>query len=207
LKDNPWFTPGWVGAYLVCFFLAFLYFLEPLINHRKHSFDIPNAANTARGTFPVGEALSVISAGNFSGTKLSNQETLRTLLLKLGRPEGKLLVNFWATWCDPCIEEIPSLGTLSEQLRTRSKSSAPLVVTISVDEKSQSVLDFQKKEGKPLPFLVLHDPDGAFSKQLGITKFPETYLIDSEGKTIQKWIGPQDWLSLEILQFLKKSCT
>jgi peroxiredoxin len=92
-------------------------------------------------------------------------------------------------------------------MQNQSDEALPILVTISVDESAEAVRKFAKTLNRPLPFLVLHDPDGAFSRQLGVTKFPETFLIDSKGKILQKWIGPQDWLSLEVLQFLKKSCT
>lgn len=131
--------------------------------------------------------------------------SLEEILKHEARISGKFIVNFWATWCDPCIEEIPSLGALADQLQFHPNKSLPLLLTISVDESAETVRKFEKTFDHGLPFLVLHDPGGNFSKQLGIFRFPETFLIDAKGKILQKWIGPQDWLSLEVLQFLRKS--
>jgi thiol-disulfide isomerase/thioredoxin len=187
-----------VGAYLIVIFLGLLYWVEPLLKQRTRSFEVSSSQNTPQTIVPVDKLLVEI--------KSNKPVSLEGLLIQARRPNGKLLVNFWATWCDPCIEEIPTLAALGSQMQNQSDEALPILVTISVDESAEAVRKFAKTLNRPLPFLVLHDPDGAFSRQLGVTKFPETFLIDSKGKILQKWIGPQDWLSLEVLQFLKKSC-
>ncbi len=198
MNNNPFLSPSRVGAYLIVIFLGLLYWLEPLLKQRTRSFEVSSSQNTPQTIVPVDKLLVEI--------KSSKPVSLEGLLIQARRPNGKLLVNFWATWCDPCIEEIPTLAALGSQMQNQSDEALPILVTISVDESAEAVRKFAKTLNRPLPFLVLHDPDGAFSRQLGVTKFPETFLIDSKGKILQKWIGPQDWLSLEVLQFLKKSC-
>lgn len=198
MKNNPFLSPSWVGAYLVGFSLVLLFWAEPILKHRSRSFEV-SAPPSIQAVIPVDKPLIEL--------KSNQSTTLESLLTQAGRPQGKLLVNFWATWCDPCIEEIPTLAALGTQLQAQSDQALPLLVTISVDDNAEAVRKFSKTLERPLPFLVLHDPDGSFSRQLGVTKFPETFLIDSKGKILQKWIGPQDWLSLEVLQTLKKSCT
>jgi thiol-disulfide isomerase/thioredoxin len=188
-----------VGAYLIVLFLALLYFGEPLLLKRTRSFEDSSSQKNPQTIIPLDKALVEL--------KSKKLVSLEGLLTESRRPNGKLLVNFWATWCEPCIEEIPTLATLGSQLQNQSDESLPVLVTISVDESADAVRKFTKTLNRPFPFLVLHDPDGSFSRQLGVTKFPETFLIDSKGKILQKWIGPQDWLSLEVLQILKKSCT
>lgn len=115
-----------------------------------------------------------------------------------------LLINFWATWCDPCIEEIPSLNLLAKQLHLAQSKTTPLLVTISVDETAVAVKKLEESLSRKYEFIVLHDPDGKWAKSLNITKFPETFLIAPDGKLLFKWIGPQDWLSLETLQILSR---
>lgn len=208
MKNNALFSPSWVGAYSVGLLLALLYFLEPLVKDRVRSFEGPSLDTPAPIVIPVDIPLSVISSGTSVGIKPNQKLSLNNLLKLSGQSTNKLLINFWATWCEPCIEEIPTLGLLAEQMKKSDLGqSLPLLITISVDENLESVRKFEKTLDRPLPFLVLHDPDGAFSRKLGITKFPETFLVDSNGSALQKWIGPQDWLSLEVLQLLKKSCT
>ncbi|NBX75832.1 MAG: TlpA family protein disulfide reductase [Proteobacteria bacterium] len=199
MRNNPFSSPSWVGAYLIFGCLGLLFFSEPLLKQRPRQFEVVSSGSSLQTSIPVNKALLEL--------KSNKAFSLEELLAKTQRPNGKLLVNFWATWCEPCIEEVPTLATLAGQLQNQSDPSLPTLVTISVDEKAEAVRKFEKTLSRPLPFLVLHDPDGSFSRQLGVTKFPETFLIDSKGKILQKWIGPQDWLSLEVLQTLKKSCT
>lgn len=114
-------------------------------------------------------------------------------------PDG-LIVNFWATWCPPCLDELPALDYLNRQLdKQRGAGKLPLLVTISVDEASQDVSGlFETLDYKPT-VLVLHDPNGYFSARMGTTRFPETYWVEPTGGVRHKWIGPQNWLSEEVL--------
>lgn len=206
MKNNPFLSPSWVGACLVAVSLVLLYWAEPLLRERTRSFVVGASSQSVQTAIPVDHGFKIISAGNLKGLNSKNPVNLGDVLKHVRRPDGKILLNFWATWCDPCIEELPSLGALAKQLPTTDDQTLPILVTISVDENSETVRKFESTLPDRLPFLVLHDPDGVFSRQLGINKFPETFLIDSKGKILNKWIGPQDWLSLEILEHLKKSC-
>lgn len=194
-------SPGWVGGLGVVVFLVGLFFLEQAFT--KKTFNFPSATSNATiSSFPTDVTLSVYSSGNWD--KLRNQPSIQLKDLFEQKPEKgqsrPVLINFWATWCDPCVEEIPSLNALAAQLK--SQASLPVLITISVDEKQEAITKLQKTLDSPMQFPILHDPDGAFSKQLGVVKFPETFLVNSQGKILHKWIGPQDWLSLEIIQQL-----
>jgi peroxiredoxin len=121
-----------------------------------------------------------------NGKKLS----LRSLR---GKP---VLLNFWATWCAPCVEEMPSLENLHDRLGDKLA-----VVTVSVDEDWAAVKKFFPK-GTSLP--VLLDASKEVPKRYGSEKFPETFLIDSQGKLQQliyqaKWDGAEAALCLENL--------
>jgi len=97
---------------------------------------------------------------------------------------GKLLLlNFWASWCGPCVEEAPSLKQLSEQFR----SAGLVVVGVSVDRKESAYADFLKRF--QLGFPNYRDPAQELSYRYGSYKFPETYLIDRSGKVMMKIIG------------------
>lgn len=101
---------------------------------------------------------------------------------------GKVLVlNFWATWCPPCIEEIPSLDAMSRQLA----SKGVVVLGVSVDRNPQTYRSFLERAG--VSFETALDPDANISADYGTFKYPETYIIGPDGKVRIKYIGPRDW--------------
>jgi thiol-disulfide isomerase/thioredoxin len=102
-----------------------------------------------------------------------------------GRP---VLLNFWATWCPPCVEEMPSLENLSRRIGDRLT-----VITVSVDEDWETVKKFFPG-GTSLS--VLLDRDKEVPKRYGTEKYPETFLIDSAGR-LQKLFFQAKWDSAE----------
>ncbi len=111
-----------------------------------------------------------------------------------GRPT---LINFWATWCSPCLAEMPSLQRLHKNL-----SKTLQVVTISVDEDRNELDEVLKELKIALP--VLLDPDGKVSKLYGTEKYPETYILDSSGVIVDKRIGAVEWDSPKSLERIQK---
>jgi len=112
---------------------------------------------------------------------------------------GKVLVlNFWATWCPPCIEELPSLDEFQRQLA----SQGVVVVGVSVDKNEKQYKDFLKKAR--VSFQTSRDEDAGISAQYGTFKYPETYIINAKGEVVLKYIGPKDWMSAEVLSDMKK---
>ena len=199
---RPFLTPGRVGALLVGVSLLLLYFSEPLLTPRKHRFEI-TPTEPVLTTLPLDQPLVVYSSGKSVYLKGSQKLSLEQIFSKLGPNKKKLIINFWATWCDPCVEEIPSLNSLYAQLNQKSSEPLPEIITVSVDETAEAIKKLQAGIETPIQFPILHDPDGAFAKTLGVVKFPETFLVSNEGKILYKWIGPQDWLSMEIIESLK----
>ena len=108
---------------------------------------------------------------------------------------GKLLVlNFWATWCPPCVEELPSLN----EFANRFAKAGVVVLGISVDKDEKLYRDFLAKAR--VSFLTARDPDNKINADYGTFKFPETYIIDSKGKVLRKIISNQDWMSERVLR-------
>lgn len=107
-----------------------------------------------------------------------------------------VLLNFWATWCAPCIAEMPSLEALQQQL--------PQIKVVAVDTQDDVANYRAYLRRRPLPFFSVFDAASHSNALYGTYRFPETYLIDKNGIIRRKFIGPQDWTSPEILDSLRK---
>jgi len=120
--------------------------------------------------------------------------------LKLSDLQGKVvLLNFWATWCPPCREEIPSMIKLNKLMAGKPFQ----MVAISIDEGGKPAIEsFFQTSGQTLPAYT--DPDNRAAKAYGITGVPETYIIDKNGLLIKKVIGPMTWDSPEVIAFLEE---
>ncbi|MGA2594815.1 MAG: TlpA disulfide reductase family protein [Bryobacteraceae bacterium] len=104
---------------------------------------------------------------------------------------GRLLVlNFWATWCQPCIEELPSLDRFSKEMA----GSGVVVVGVSVDKDPKAYQAFLSRAN--VSFLTARDPGANISADYGTFKYPESYIIDAHGKVVQKIVGATDWADM-----------
>ncbi len=111
---------------------------------------------------------------------------------------GKILVvNFWATWCPPCISELPSLNQMAAEV----KGSGVVVLGISVDKDKVAYDKFLKKV--KLNFETSRDPAADISSEYGTFKYPETYVINRDGKVLEKFIADQPWTDPAIITRLK----
>jgi cytochrome c biogenesis protein CcmG, thiol:disulfide interchange protein DsbE len=109
-----------------------------------------------------------------------------------------VVLNFWATWCPPCLQELPSM--ISMQGRMRAKGVTVLAVSIDVDENMYH--RFLKERGVNL--LTVRDPEQKTASLYGTFGWPETYIIDRNGVLRRKLVGPVDWNSPEIADYLGK---
>ncbi len=111
---------------------------------------------------------------------------------------GRLLVlNFWATWCPPCIEEMPSLDRLQQAL----KDSGVVVVGLSVDTNETAYRQFLSRAN--VSFLTARDPEAVVGDRFGTYRYPETYVINSKGVVVQKIIGPAVWDDEKMINHIK----
>ncbi len=107
--------------------------------------------------------------------------------VKLGpRMAPVTLVHFWATWCAPCVEEIPALERFRNDLADRHDFRVILIAVADNPEKVRSFLGLGQDDS------VLFDPSWDVAHRFGSTQIPETYLID-RGEVVEKFIGATDW--------------
>lgn len=115
----------------------------------------------------------------------------------LSQLHGQIVVlNFWATWCAPCVEEIPSLV----EMQRRMKGRGITVLAVSVDVDGGAYRQFVKDHNVNL--LTVRDPSGKSNQLYGTFKFPETYVIDRNGVMRRKFIGAVDWTAPDVVEFL-----
>ncbi len=146
------------------------------------------AAGCNRGSHP---SLVGNTAPDFTVQDADRKVTLHDL-------RGKVVVlNFWATWCPPCVEEMPSLVKLQSNLKDRV-----VVLAVSVDDDERSYRTFLKKNNVDL--LTVRDPQQKSNELYGTFKFPETYIIDRQGVVQRKFIGPVDWTRPDVVEYLNK---
>jgi cytochrome c biogenesis protein CcmG, thiol:disulfide interchange protein DsbE len=107
--------------------------------------------------------------------------------------KGKVvLLNIWATYCEPCKVEMPSL----EGLHRAYGDSGLKIIAVEIDPSvtDDSIRTYAKNLG--ITFEILHDPTHAIEKAYQTTGYPETFVIGSEGTIRKKWIGPDNWSSV-----------
>ena len=103
---------------------------------------------------------------------------------------GKVVfLNFWATWCESCRDEMPSMERLYKDYRGKGLE----IVAVNVKEKRQDALAFAKE--LKLTYPVLLDPEGEAGLLYGAFGLPATYLIDRKGVVLARMLGPADWNS------------
>jgi cytochrome c biogenesis protein CcmG/thiol:disulfide interchange protein DsbE len=107
-----------------------------------------------------------------------------------------VLLNFWATWCGPCIQELPALEQMQRDLPQVN------VVTVSTDEDEATYRSFLTHYRVSL--LSVREGNMKANELYGSVRYPETYVIDKNGIIRRKFIGPQDWTGAEIESYLKK---
>jgi cytochrome c-type biogenesis protein len=139
-------------------------------------------------TLDVGSAAPPYEATSLSGDTVS-----------LAALRGRVvLLNVWATWCAPCIREMPALQKLHEDLGDDGLS----IVAVSVDANAppfagvNDVKDFVAEYG--LTFTILHDDTGAIENVFGVTALPMTFVIDRNGRIQRKVLGPREWNTPEL---------
>lgn len=117
--------------------------------------------------------------------------------VSLDKLQGHVVIlNFWATWCIPCIEEVPSLEELHRRMPQLD------IVAISQDEDAGLYGKFLVDNH--VSFLTVRDPSARIPRLYGTIKIPETYVIDGKGVLRRKFVSAQNWTNPEIMDYLGK---
>lgn len=108
-----------------------------------------------------------------------------------------VLLNFWASWCPPCIEELPSLLALHHRLPNL------VIIGVSIDQDPQAYRNFLLENH--IDFLTIRDPSQAVMHRYGTVQIPDSYVINRSGHIVRKYVSAQDWTSPEIIQTLSST--
>lgn len=112
-----------------------------------------------------------------------------------------VLVNFWASWCEPCVEEYPIMLELVKHMKGKLK-----LIAISVDENSKDMEDFLKSfgRGEMNQVYMIHDPEYRIAKEFGTDRLPETYIFGSNKKLIRKIPNSEAWKQAGLFNFFQQ---
>lgn len=120
--------------------------------------------------------------------------------LRLSDLRGSVVfINFWASWCQPCREEMPSLQGLYNTFKDNGRFR---MVTILYRDDPDKALSYLRENNLDLPLWI--DSNGMASSAYGLTGVPETFVIDKKGILRKKVIGPADWSSQEALSLISE---
>lgn len=108
-----------------------------------------------------------------------------------------VLINFWASWCEPCVTEMPSLQALAQ----RHGADRLVVLAVNFKQSMPAIDAFVERTGLTLP--VVADPQGAIARQWGVKIFPSTVLIDAQGRVHGVVRGELDWTAPDVAGFLQ----
>jgi peroxiredoxin len=113
--------------------------------------------------------------------------------MRLSDLRGKVVVlDFWASWCPPCVEETPALIALHRDISQRGG----MVLGVSLDDDPNAYENFLKEHGVNFPTYL--DTSKAIPASYGTSMYPEAYIIGRDGRIVRKVVGPQNWTGAEM---------
>ncbi|MCK5420235.1 MAG: TlpA family protein disulfide reductase [Desulfobacterales bacterium] len=170
-------------AVVIIFLIVILFGILILLQTKDSSYNPSSVPLIAKG----------LRAPNFSLPGLDGR------MVSLTDYKGKVvLLNIWATWCPPCVEEMPSMEKLYQELQGEGFE----ILAVSIDESgAQDMLPFMKKHKLSFPALI--DSKGTLKGLYQTTGVPESFIIDKDGILVEKVIGPRNWAIPEAIGFFR----
>lgn len=167
------------GGIVVVLLLAGIFFWY---QHNLESFDV----NRPPDKFQMLDQMEKDGVPDFTVSRMDGSS------VKLSEYRGKIVVvNFWASWCNPCVEEFPSMVKLVETFK-----GEVVVLAISTDDHKEDIDSFIRVFGLPKKgFEVLWDKDKTVMNQFGVDKIPESFIVGKDMKLLRKVLGIEDWSS------------
>ena len=145
----------------------------------------PALAQFQKAPWPAGQVTPVLDLQDLQGQRWTTE-----------RLKGRAVVlNFWATWCPPCKEELPSLQTLHEM-----GGGDPVVIGVNVRETASRVRRYLASTAMDFP--VVLDPQAELARRFGVTAFPTTLLIAQDGQVRWRVVGEVDWAGPEAARWI-----
>ena len=163
-----------------------IFFLALSVTEPSGASDSFSALKMSR--LPAGSMAMPFELTSLDGTRVSLSELA-----------GKVvLVNFWATWCGPCKEEMPSLARLQQQLDPKKF----VLLTVTTDLQRQGIAQFLSQVGVTLP--VLFDEDQEVSRSFMVRGLPTTVVVGRDGTLLGRAVGPREWDSQESVALMRQ---
>jgi peroxiredoxin len=143
---------------------------------------------SARAKVSIGEAAPDFTLKNIQGEDV----TLSDLRGQV------VLVNFWATWCPPCRQEMPSMEKLYQHLQDQEFE----MLAINVEENGpEAVASFLKDQSHSFP--ILFDTQAKAQRLYNVSKYPETFVVDRNGIVVEHVVGAIDWMQPNVVEYLE----
>lgn len=187
--------PPWLQRVVVIIVIAPLVYFAWEMGQQDHSPLTPG-----KGAVSAVRVGSPATDFKVPASLVGNQKTFQLSSVK-GTP---IIFHFWATWCGPCIHELPELIKLAQ--KTRSEGFT--IIAVVFDDDWQTVERFFTRHPKLAPLrdvaVLILDPHGTVTNLYNVSLFPETLLINRDFVVDNKLVGPQPWLSKEIWRYLDR---
>ena len=158
------------------------------------------ASTIMSATLPTPEIDSVKTTEELPDADFNlSVKTLESKLVNMHDYRGKVIfLNFWATWCMPCVAELPSINKLYNQFKNDN-----IVFLLISNETSEKVKSYKQRKKYDVPFYII-DSDGKIPQQYFSRSIPTTFIINKEGKIIKATKGAEDWDDDEFVEVIKK---
>jgi peroxiredoxin len=165
---------------------------------------LPGGGGGQKAEGSVSIATPTTKTGSVAAGKVATDFKLRDLgghEVSLSSMRGKVVfLNLWATWCEPCRREMPSIETLYEKF---GKDKSFVILAVSEDsDGSKAVAPYVKQSG--YKFEILLDPRNDVGEAYNVSGIPETFVIDRDGRIVAHHLGPYDWSNPDIRDALQE---